>query len=141
MRSRVENLIGKQYAFIGTFHSFGLRVIRENYALCGLDNNFTIIDSEDSLSIIKKILKNNNIDPKKFSPYAVRNRISLIKNEMMSEAEMERVWNTQFDKMCVDIYHTYQRILSESNVLDFDDLLVKPVELFRDHADILEKSR
>ena len=139
MRDRVFNMIGDVRSFIGTFHSFGLRVIRENFELCGLQNNFNIIDSEDSLSVIKKILKNNNIDPKKFSPYAVRNRISLIKNEMMTDAEMERVWNTQFDKMCVDIYHTYQRILSESNVLDFDDLLMKPVELFRDHPDILEK--
>ncbi len=139
MRDRVFNMIGDVRSFIGTFHSFGLRVIRENYELCGLQNNFNIIDSEDCLSVIKKILKNNNIDPKKFSPYAIRNRISLIKNEMMSDAEMDRVWNTQFDKMCVDIYHTYQRILAESNVLDFDDLLVKPVELFRDHADILEK--
>ena len=78
MRDRVFNMIGDVRSFIGTFHSFGLRVIRENYALCGLDNNFTIIDSEDSLSIIKKILKNNNIDPKKFSPYAIRNKISFI---------------------------------------------------------------
>ena len=57
MRDRVFNMIGDVRSFIGTFHSFGLRIIRENYELCGLENNFTIIDSEDSLSIIKKILK------------------------------------------------------------------------------------
>ncbi len=138
MKERVENLYGDVRSFIGTFHSFGLKIIRENYRECGLERNFTIIDSNDSLSIIKKILKNNNIDPKKFSPYAVRNKISLIKNEMLSEAEMERVFNTYFDTTCVEIYKKYQSILKESNILDFDDLLVKPVELFRNYEAILE---
>ncbi|MDE5630374.1 MAG: UvrD-helicase domain-containing protein, partial [Bacilli bacterium] len=81
----------------------------------------------------------NNIDPKKFNPYAIRNKISLIKNEMLSEAELERTFNTPFDEMCVEIYHKYQSILAESNVMDFDDLLVKPVELFLSHDDILDR--
>lgn len=139
MRERVNNLYGYIYSFIGTFHSFGLKVIRENYHECGLARNFTIIDGDDSLSIIKKILKNNNIDPKKFSPYAIRNKISLIKNELLSDAEMGRVFNTQFDSLCVDIYHKYQDKLKESNVIDFDDLLVMPVVLFMDRGDILER--
>ena len=139
MRDRVNNLYGYIYSFIGTFHSFGLKVIRENYRECGLARNFTIIDGDDSLSIIKKILKNNNIDPKKFSPYAIRNKISLIKNELLSDAEMGRVFNTQFDSLCVDIYHKYQDKLKESNVIDFDDLLVMPVVLFMDRGDILER--
>ena len=64
MRDRVYNMYGDVRTFIGTFHSLGLRIIRENYELCGLFNNFNIIDSDDVLSIIKKIMKNNNIDPK-----------------------------------------------------------------------------
>lgn len=139
MRERVNNLYGDIYSFIGTFHSFGLKVIRENYHECGLDRNFTIIDGDDSLSIIKKILKNNNIDPKKFSPYAIRNKISFIKNELLSDAEMDRVFNTQFDSLCVDIYKKYQAKLKESNVIDFDDLLAMPVILFMDREDILER--
>ena len=139
MRERVNNLFGDVYSFIGTFHSFGLKVIRENYRECGLERNFTIIDGDDSLSIIKKILKNDNIDPKKFSPYAIRNKISLIKNELLSEAEMDRVFNTPFDSLCVDIYHKYQKRLKESNVIDFDDLLALPVLLFMDREDILER--
>ena len=79
MRSRVENLIGKQYAFIGTFHSFGLRVIRENYEVLGLTNTFTIIDTEDQNSIIKKIMKDFNITDKMESFSFVRNKISFIK--------------------------------------------------------------
>ncbi len=139
MRERVYNLYGDVYSFIGTFHSFGLKVIRENYRECGLDRNFTIIDGDDSLSIIKKILKNNNIDPKKYSPYVIRNKISLIKNELLSDAEMDRVFNTQFDSLCVDVYHKYQAKLKESNVIDFDDLLALPTLLFMDREDILER--
>lgn len=139
MRERVYNFYGDVYSFIGTFHSFGLKVIRENYRECGLDRNFTIIDGDDSLSIIKKILKNNNIDPKKYSPYVIRNKISLIKNELLSDAEMDRVFNTQFDSLCVDVYHKYQAKLKESNVIDFDDLLALPTLLFMDREDILER--
>lgn len=139
MKERVSNLYGDIYSFIGTFHSFGLKIIRENYRECGLDRNFTIIDGDDSLSIIKKILKNNNIDPKKFSPYMIRNKVSFIKNENLTDAELERTFNTQFDSLCVDIYHKYQSILHESNVVDFDDLLMKPVELFMEREDILDR--
>ncbi len=139
MRDRVNNMYGDVYSFIGTFHSFGLKVIRENYRECGLDKNFTIIDGDDSLAIIKKILKNNNIDPKKFSPYAIRNKVSFIKNEMVSDAVLERTFNTPFDSLCVDVYHKYQEKLKESNVIDFDDLLSKPVELFLERDDILDK--
>ena len=139
MRDRVYNMYGDVRTFIGTFHSLGLRIIRENYELCGLFNNFNIIDSDDVLSIIKKIMKNNNIDPKKFSPYAIRNKISFIKNELLSDAELDKFFNTEFDKMVKIIYFKYQSILAESNVVDFDDLLAKPVILFREHKDILEK--
>ena len=139
MRDRVLNLYGDVRSFIGTFHSFGLRIIRENYERCGLEKNFTIIDGDDALSIVKKILKNKNIDPKKFSPYAIRNKISFIKNEMLTEKELNALFNTQFDKLCVDVYHSYQEILHDSNVIDFDDLLSMPVELFYDDEEILEK--
>ena len=138
MRDRVYNLIGDTYCFIGTFHALGVKIIREHYDLLGLNRNFTIIDADDSLTIIKKILKNNNIDPKKFSPYAIRNRISFIKNEMLSQRELDALFNTEFDKMCVNIYNTYNRILEESSSVDFDDLLVLPVKLLEEHDDILD---
>ena len=139
MRDRVNNMYGDVASFIGTFHSFGLKVIRENYEACGLDKNFTIIDGDDSLSIIKKILKNENIDPKKMSPYAIRNKVSFIKNEMLSDVELNRTFNTEFDSLCVKVYKKYQGILHDSNVIDFDDLLMMPVKLFMDHDDILDK--
>ena len=138
MRERVFNIYGDVRSFIGTFHSFGLRIIRENYTYFNLDNNFTIIDADDSLAIVKKILKASNIDPKKFSPYAIRNKISFIKNEMLTKRELDNLFNTQFDKMCVDVYYKYEDILKRSNVLDFDDLLKKPVELLQTNKEILE---
>ena len=138
MKDRVYNMIGDSYSFIGTFHSFGLKIIREHYDSLGLNRNFTIIDADDSLTVIKKILKNNNIDPKKFSPYVIRNKISFIKNEMLSQRELDTLFNTEFDKMCVSIYKTYERVLQESSSLDFDDLLVLPVKLLEENDDILD---
>jgi DNA helicase-2/ATP-dependent DNA helicase PcrA len=138
MKERVYNMIGDTYSFIGTFHSLGVKIIREHYDLLGLNRNFTIIDSDDSLTVIKKILKQNNIDPKKFSPYAIRNKISFIKNGMLSQKELDTLFNTEFDKMCVNIYNTYERILHESSSVDFDDLLVYPVKLLEEHDSILD---
>ena len=139
MRSRVENYIGSTNAFIGTFHSFGLKVIRENTEKVGLTSNFTIVDSDDTLSIIKKILKDKNLDSKKFSPYYVRNKISFLKNEMVSLDEMKRTMNTEIDKIVIDIYMKYEETLNKNNVVDFDDLLIKPVKLFMQDKEVLDK--
>ena len=84
MRDRISLVVENNYAFVGTFHSFGLRIIRENVEKLGLTSNFTIIDSDDALSIIKKIMKEFDISTKDFSPSFVRNKISFIKNEMLS---------------------------------------------------------
>jgi len=138
MKERVNNLVGDINSFIGTFHSFGLRVIRENYMYMGLDKNFTIIDSDDVLSIIKKILKDKNLDPKHYSPYYIRNKISFIKNQMLSNAEVDKFFNTDIDLIAKDIYYEYQDKMVKNNSVDFDDLLSKPVELFYNHKEILE---
>lgn len=139
MRERVSNIIDASRAFIGTFHSFGLKVIRENPEACGLTKNFTIIDSDDQVSIIKKILKEKNIDSKKISPNYIRGRISFLKNEMLTEEEIRKTMNTPIDKIVVDVYMEYENTLSKSNVVDFDDLLLKPVRLFMSNASVLEE--
>lgn len=139
MRSRVNNMLGDVSSFIGTFHSLGLRIIRENYKELNLTSNFTIIDSDDSLSVIKKILKDKNLDPKQYSPYYVRNRISFIKNQMLSDMELDRLFNTPMDKVVVDIYKAYSNKLITSSSVDFDDLLLMPVRLFMKDKSILEK--
>ena len=139
MRSRINNIVDENYAFVGTFHSLGVRIIRENYEVLGLSRNFTIIDGDDALSIIKKILKDFNLNVKDYSPSYIRNKISFIKNEMLSQAEIEKHFNTDFDKVVVRIYEEYLNILRRNNTVDFDDLLLLPVKLFNNHKDILEK--
>lgn len=138
MRDRVNNLIGDVSSFIGTFHSFGLRIIRENHDLLKLPSNFSIIDSDDTITIIKKILKDMNLDSKSYSPSYVRNRISFIKNQMLSDMELDRLFNTSIDRIVVEIYHKYNKKLLESASVDFDDLLLLPVRLFEQNKAILE---
>ena len=138
MRDRVNNMIGEVGSFIGTFHSFGLRIIRENYMYLGLDKNFTIIDSDDVLSVIKKILKDKNLDPKHYSPYYIRNKISEIKSQMLSDIEIEKCFNTEIDLIVKEIYKIYLDKMIKNNSIDFDDLLTMPVNLFINHNEILE---
>lgn len=138
MRDRVSNLIGDVSSFIGTFHSLGVRIIRENHDILGLPNNFTIIDSDDTNTIIKKLLKEMNLDSKQYSPSYVRNRISFIKNQMLTNGELDRLFNTPMDKVVVEIYHRYNNKLKTSASVDFDDLLLLPVNLFKERKDILE---
>lgn len=139
MRERVSNIVGETKAFIGTFHSFGVKVIRENAECFGLTPNFSIIDSDDALSIIKKIIKDRNLSSKKFSANYIRNRISFLKNEMLSEKEIDTTMNTPIDKIVVSIYKEYENVLYKSNAVDFDDLLLKPVVLFSANKEILER--
>lgn len=138
MRDRVSNLIGDVSSFIGTFHSLGVRIIRENHDILGLPNNFTIIDSDDTSTIIKKLLKEMNLDSKQYSPPYVRNRISFIKNQMLTDGELDRLFNTPMDKVVVEVYHRYNNKLKTSASVDFDDLLLLPVNLFKERKDILE---
>ncbi len=138
MRERLERLVPNNGTFLGTFHSLGLRIIRENAMALGMDRNFTILDSDDVLSVIKKIIKELGYDTKEISPYYIRNRISFIKNEMLSEIEIEKFFNTEVEKIAYQVYKEYQKILKRNNSVDFDDLLVLPVKLFMEKKDILE---
>ncbi len=138
MRDRVNLLVQDPKSFIGTFHSLGLRIIRENSTYLNLTSNFTIIDSDDSGVIIKKILKDMNLDPKQYSPSYIRNRISFIKNQMLSDIELERLFNTPMDKVVAQVYHKYNKKLLDSSSVDFDDLLLLPVRLFEKYPEILE---
>lgn len=138
MRDRVYNLVGDVSSFIGTFHSLGLRIIRENCGYLNLPSNFSIIDSDDVLTVIKKILKDMNLDTKQYSPSYIRNRISFIKNQMLSEMELDKFFNTPIDKIVVDVYYKYNERLIASAAVDFDDLLLMPVRLFEHNKEILE---
>ncbi len=138
MRERLSKLVPDNNAFVGTFHSLGVRIIRENAPILGLDRNFSIIDSDDVVSIIKKIMKDKGYDPKLTSPAYIRNKISNIKNEMLSSDDIVKFYNTPQDKVAEKVYYEYIDILKRNNSVDFDDLLRLPVQLFMEHKDILE---
>lgn len=139
MRDRVNNLIGEVSSFIGTFHSLGLRIIRENHDLLGLPSTFSIIDSDDVLTVIKKIIKDMNLDSKQYSPSYIRNRISFIKNQMLSDRELDILFNTPIDRVVLSIYYKYNERLRNSASVDFDDLLLLPVKLFQSNSEVLDK--
>lgn len=140
MKDRIYKLIGysARSMQISTFHSFGLRLIRENHEYLGYDKNFVIFDSDDSLTIVKKILKDKNLDPNKFNPRAIRNKISSLKNELVSPLEFKKQAFVEFDKIVYEVYKKYESSLIENNSLDFDDLLILPIKLFKERKDILE---
>ena len=139
MRDRVSNIVDENYAFVGTFHSFGLRIIRENYEKLGLSKNFTIIDSDDVASVIKKIMKEFDISTKEYSVSFIRNKISFIKNEMLSDSEIDKYLVSPPEKIAIKVYREYENILRRNNAVDFDDLLKRPVELLMNNEDILDK--
>ena len=140
MKDRVINILGPTaYDIqISTFHSFGLTILKENYSLLGYDKNFTILDSEDTLTIIKKILKDMNLDPKNYNPKAIRNSISNSKNELLDSSDFSKYANDVFNKVVLEVYKKYEYKLKTSNSLDFDDLLLLPIKLFESNKNILE---
>lgn len=138
MKERILNMVSELDSFIGTFHSFGMRIIRENVTLLGMQRNFTILDTEDVTSLIRKILKDKGYDPKEVSPYFVRSKISFIKNEMLSNAEVEKYFIDDLEKIAYEVYLEYNMRLKKNNSVDFDDLLRLPVELFLHHPEVLE---
>lgn len=140
MKERLTNLIGEDVNSlqVSTFHSFGLKILRENYDKLGYDKNFCIMDSDDSLSIVKKILKSMDLDPKQYNPTAIKNKISGCKNELMSPATYERYTSTEFEKVVLKVYYDYEKKLKDNNSIDFDDLLILPIKLFKENEDVLD---
>lgn len=135
MRERVAKLVYGSYKIqISTFHSFGLKIIKENASVLGYDKNFTIVDSDDVLTIIKKQMKDLDLNPKFYSAKTIRNKISSCKNELIMPEEYDKL---EADKNIVEIYRRYQKILKTNNTVDFDDLLILPIKLFKQHKEIL----
>ncbi len=141
MKDRLFLTIGNEVKklTVSTFHSFGLKLLRENYETLGYDKNFVIMDSDDSLTVVKKIIKDMGLDPKIYNPRAIRNKISSCKNEMMSPKDYEKYAVSDYEQLVKDIYEKYENKLHRNNSVDFDDLLLLPIELFKKHPDVLEK--
>ena len=141
MKERVVKILGSigQDMQISTFHSFGLYILRKNYELLGYHSNFTILDSDDSLTVIKKILKEMNLDPKFYNPKAIRNSISGAKNELIEPHEYSKYTGNDFEEKVLMVYEKYQERLKRNNSLDFDDLLMQPILLFKNHPEVLKE--
>ncbi len=141
MRSRVENKLGSvsDSIFIGTFHSFGLRILRENYRECDYSSNITILDTDDVKSLIKRIMKEMDLDPKDYDLKHIISRISSSKNDGVTPSEYKRLFLREDDQVIAVIYEKYLNLLRENNSVDFDDLLLKPVELLKKNPEVLDK--
>ena len=141
MRSRVETKLGSAVdsIFIGTFHSFGLRILRENYDKIGYSSNITILDTDDTKALIKRILKENDYDPADYDIKHIISRISMAKNDGLSPLEYSKLFLNEQDKVIGFVYEKYLKLLKDNNSVDFDDLLLKPVELFKKDKEVLLK--
>ena len=132
MRGRVEQLLGEdcRQAWISTFHSLSARLLRREAPAIGLSRDFVIYDSSDQLSVVKRAMKALSIDDKLIQPRAALSRISQAKNRMEGPDEMKNSGWSLRDQQISRIYEAYARSLKDAGALDFDDLLLKTVELF-----------
>ncbi|KKQ93747.1 MAG: PcrA [candidate division CPR2 bacterium GW2011_GWC2_39_10] len=141
MKIRIQKLLGSTYdfPFSGTFHSVCVKILRKEIELLGYNQRFLISDGSDQLQVIKESMKYLNIDPKQFNPRAVLGAISSAKSEMVGAAEYANLAVGHFQEIVTKIYYEYDKRLKESNALDFDDLLLKTVEIFNKFPEVLEK--
>ncbi|MEI3613805.1 DNA helicase PcrA [Pseudogracilibacillus sp. SO30301A] len=139
MKERVEKLVGSESEamWVSTFHSMCVRILRRDIERIGYSRNFTIIDSSDQQTVMKQILKNLNIDPKQYDPRAMINQISNAKNELITpEQALENAGNV-FEKQVAEIYEAYQKMLRKNQALDFDDLIMETIHLFKRVPEVL----
>ena len=142
MKSRIKDLIGPKAdkLWMGTFHSIFAKILRVEAKHINYANNFSIYDTEDSSSLVSNIISNFNIDLETITPNSVRHRISNLKNHMIMPKEFRATGIQSFqDEKVADIYEEYQKQLRENNSMDFDDLLLKPIQLFNENPKIHSK--
>ncbi|HEX2094695.1 MAG TPA: UvrD-helicase domain-containing protein [Longimicrobiaceae bacterium] len=140
MRDRVRALLGREPSgmWIGTFHAIGARILRRHATRLGWTPSFLIYDAADAESLVRRIVKDDlNLDPKRWNPRAVHGAISAAKNELTGVQEYQETALDPFQRTVGQVYERYQRALRDANAFDFDDLLVKPVELLRAFPDVL----
>ncbi|WP_248929496.1 DNA helicase PcrA [Paenibacillus hamazuiensis] len=140
MQERVAKLVGPSAndIWVSTFHSMCVRILRKDISRIGFTSNFTILDSGDQLSVIRNCMKELNIDTKKFEPKAVQAEIGNAKNELVSPERYENRIGDYFQGIVAKVYSLYQKKLKHNNSLDFDDLIMKTIELFKDVPEVLD---
>jgi DNA helicase II / ATP-dependent DNA helicase PcrA len=140
MRERVTNLLGgaADEIWISTFHSMCVRILRRDIDRIGYNRNFTILDTTDQLSVIKAILKEKNIDPKKFDPRSFLGIISSAKNDLTTPEQFAKTAASPHEEMVSGVYTEYQKRLRKNQALDFDDLIMITIQLFERVPEVLE---
>ncbi|MDR9833435.1 DNA helicase PcrA [Staphylococcus coagulans] len=140
MKERVQALVGEaaEVIWMSTFHSMCVRILRRDADRIGIERNFTIIDPTDQKSVIKDVLKVNNIDPKKYEPRMFIGAISQLKNELKTPAHAMEEANDFYSRMVATVYEGYQKQLIRNQALDFDDLIMTTIKLFERVPDVLD---
>ncbi len=140
MKDRVTNLIGPEadQMWVSTFHSMCVRILRRDADKIGINRNFTIFDTADQLTVIKNVLKERNIDPKKYQPRSFLAEISSAKNKLQTPDQYQKVAGDYFQKMVADVYQDYQTTLLRNHSMDFDDLIMQTALLFKRAPEVLE---
>ena len=141
MRERVDKLagFGADQVWVSTFHSACVRILRRHIDRIGFDRNFTIYDGDDQKTVMKGVLKRLNLDPKMYKERTMLNAISSAKDELVTVAAFEREAAADFNRSVqAKVYREYQETLRANNALDFDDIIVKTVELFQNCREVLE---
>ncbi|MGB5018981.1 MAG: UvrD-helicase domain-containing protein, partial [Candidatus Moraniibacteriota bacterium] len=147
MRERVQKLLedpaiglsGSAMPTMGTFHSVCSRILRSDIEVLGYVKNFTISDTDDQISIVKKALRENEIDPDQMKPRGILERISRAKNDLLDAAGYATQAGNYLEEITAKVYAAYEATLRTENTLDFDDLIALTVKLFQNHPKILEK--
>ena len=124
---------------IGTFHAICARILRQDGSAIGVEPRFVIYDDQDQTGLIKRVLQGLNLDPKQFAPAAIGSAISAAKSHTLTPSQYMQRGRSYFDEVVGRVYEQYQKLLDQSNAVDFDDLLMKPVQLFRAEPEILER--
>jgi DNA helicase II / ATP-dependent DNA helicase PcrA len=144
MKTRIKKLIGAKAdkIWMGTFHSIFAKILRVEAKKLGYEPNFSIYDREDSVSLVSNILQEFNISLDSFTPNSIQHRISNLKNQMIGPDEFSKhIASSLPEQKIADVYREYNKRLIENNSMDFDDLLLKPIELFNNNAKALQKYR
>jgi DNA helicase-2/ATP-dependent DNA helicase PcrA len=139
MEERLHKLASTavQNLTLGTFHAICARILRQDGPAIGVDKKFVIYDDDDQISLIKRSLQDLALDPKQFAPRALQSVISNAKSQMLGPTDL--LGKSYFEEVTRRVYERYQNLLSDSSALDFDDLLMKTVLLFRQNKEVLDR--
>jgi len=137
MKERTEQIIGEEIndLFIGTFHSICAKILRREIKFLGYKENFSILDEDDSTNVIKDIMKDLNLDPRYINPNEVKNYISKAKMNLIDANNFS--FGDYFEEVVAKIYKKYEHTLKENNALDFDDLIMLTIKLFKENPQVL----